>query len=306
MHPRRLRLLVELAHHGTMRAVADVTGTATSAVSQQLAVLEAEAGTRLLERTGRTVRLTPAGRRLVGHARGVLAALDVARADLAEDAEPAGVVRVAAFASALAEVLVPATGRLSVTHPALRLELQEREPDEVLELLHDDRVDLGVTYDFDLAPRPPAEHVTAQPLWPTRWALAVPAGVDVPAAGGLAAVRALADRRWIANSRGADDEEVIDRLAALAGVRARIGHLADSLALVQDMVAADLGIGLLPTTAAPHPGVRLHGLHDPPVVRRAYAVTGPGRDRWPPVALVRDLLAAHRDDASGGGSATAG
>src|SRR4028119_1820251 len=97
MHPRRLALLRELARRGTMRAVAEATGQATSAVSQQLAVLEREAGVSLLERAGRNVRLTPAGRTLVGHADTVLAALDAARSDLSAGGRPSGVVRVAGY-----------------------------------------------------------------------------------------------------------------------------------------------------------------------------------------------------------------
>ena len=106
MHPRRLALLRELARRGTMRAVAEATGQATSAVSQQLAVLEREAGVRLLERAGRNVRLTPAGRTLVGHADTVLAALDAARSDLSAGGQPSGVVRVAGYGTSLRRLLV--------------------------------------------------------------------------------------------------------------------------------------------------------------------------------------------------------
>src|SRR4051795_3987478 len=90
---RRLRFLLELSRHGSMRAVADVLGTTTSTVSQQIAVLAKETGAPLLEPDGRRVRLTPAGRRLAEHAVTILAAVEAARADLDPHAAPAGTAR---------------------------------------------------------------------------------------------------------------------------------------------------------------------------------------------------------------------
>src|SRR3954465_14626250 len=101
MDPHRLRLLLELSHRGSMRAVAEELGYTTSTVSQQLAVLAREAGATLIEPEGRRVRLTPAGRRLAAHAVTTPAALGPPRADLDPDAEPAGTVRVAGFATAV-------------------------------------------------------------------------------------------------------------------------------------------------------------------------------------------------------------
>src|SRR5689334_12406089 len=101
MDVRRLRLLAELARLGSMRAVAEETGVTTSTVSQQIAALAREAGTPLVEPVGRNIRLTPAGQRLARHAVEILAAVDAARLDLDPDAEPAGVVAVAGFASAV-------------------------------------------------------------------------------------------------------------------------------------------------------------------------------------------------------------
>src|SRR6476469_1232452 len=97
MEPRRLELLLELSRQGSMAAVSDTLGVTTSTVSQQIAALAREVGTPLIEPDGRRVRLTPAGRRLAAHAVTVLAAIEAARLDLDPDAEPLGVVKVAAF-----------------------------------------------------------------------------------------------------------------------------------------------------------------------------------------------------------------
>jgi DNA-binding transcriptional LysR family regulator len=292
MHPRRLALLRELARRGTMRAVAEATGQATSAVSQQLAVLEREAGARLLERVGRNVRLTPEGRTLVGHADTVLAALDAARADLSTGGEPSGVVRVASYATGLRRLLVPLAAGLLVERARLRLELQEREPDEVDRLLAGDEVDLGVVYDYDLAPRRFEGYATVRPLEQRGWSLAVPDDPDllraVSTGTPMAAVR---DRAWIVNSRGPDDERVVERLCALAGYLPDVRHRADSLDLVADLVAAGLGVALLPSVASP-PGVRLLDLTAPGVRQRSYVVAGSGRAQWPAAALVVERLVA--------------
>ena len=132
---RKIRILVSLSRLGTMSAVARATGYGTSAVSQQLAALEREAGVQLLEAAGRRVRLTPAGRRLVSHAEGILAAVAAAELDLAAAAEPSGLVRVAGYTTALRQDLLPAAAELASRYTALEIELQEREPAEVDELL---------------------------------------------------------------------------------------------------------------------------------------------------------------------------
>ena len=95
MHPRRLRILLELSRLGSMREVADELGMTTSSVSQHVAALAAEVGSPLVEPVGRRVRLTPAGRRLAEHAVTILAAVDAARRDLDPSEEPVGVVQVA-------------------------------------------------------------------------------------------------------------------------------------------------------------------------------------------------------------------
>src|SRR5690348_1080878 len=152
MDLRWLRVLVELADHGTLRAVADVTGYSTSAVSQQLAALQRATDAVLVEPAGRRLALTPAGRAFLPHARTVLATLDAARGDLV-GGPPVGEVRLAGYASALALDVVPAVARLRERHPGLTVAIQEREPDEVLALLAEDAVDVGLVYDFSLVPR---------------------------------------------------------------------------------------------------------------------------------------------------------
>jgi DNA-binding transcriptional LysR family regulator len=295
MDPRRLRYLLELSRLGSMRAVADALGTTTSTVSQQIAVLAHEAGATLLEPDGRRVRLTPAGRRLAEHAVTILAALEAARADLDPAAEPAGTLRVAGFATAIRVSLLPILARLAHSHPRVQLIVYEHEPSDALSLLAADDVDLALTYDYNLAPAALDRVLEATPLWSTRWGLGVPAGSEQAGSDEtLAMFAAYRKHDWIGNSRNRADEDVVRTIASMAGFEPRVTHQADSLDLVEDLILAGLGVGLLPTERATRPGVRLLPLADPAVMLRSYAVTRRGRASWPPLALVLALLARSR------------
>ena len=278
METRRLELLVALARLGSMREVADEMGVTTSTVSQQIAALARETGTTLLEPVGRRVRLTPAGRRLADHGLAILAAVDAARADLDPDAEPVGTVRVSGFATAIRRSLLPLLAALDGTQ--VRMQIAEHEPAEALDLLADDAV----------APRTVDERFEVTPLWTARWGLGVPAGSPAQDLPAVATVDRHRDHDWIANSRNDADERVLAALAAHAGFTPRVVHRADSLDLVQDLVAADLGVGLLPEGIPIRAGVRLLPLRDPDVLLRAFAVVRRGRGVWAPLAMVAGRL----------------
>jgi DNA-binding transcriptional LysR family regulator len=288
---RRLELLLELSRRGSMRAVADELGYTTSTVSQQLTVLAREAGATLLEKEGRRVRLTPAGRRLAEHAVSILAAVDAARADLDPHAEPAGTVRVAGFATAIRRSLVPMLARLSDEHPRVRLRISEHEPAEAFALLAADDVDLALVYDYNLARVAFDPILQPTPLWSTAWSLGVPERLDA-AEDAPSVFRRYAQTDWIVNSRNTADEEVVRTIATLAGFDPRVVHRADSLELVEDLIAAGLGVGVLPADQPPAPGVHLVALRRPDVTLRASAVTRRGRENWPALALVTRMLNA--------------
>jgi DNA-binding transcriptional LysR family regulator len=298
METRRLQLLVELSRLGSMRAVAEAQGTTTSTVSQQISVLAREMGTALIEPHGRQVRLTPAGRRLTEHATAILAAVEAARLDLAPGSEPNGTVRIAGFATAIRAFLLPLVTELAASHPRVHVLVREHEPAEALALLAADETDLALTYDYNLAPAAGDPAVHATPLWTARWGLGVPAHSDTGATTTPEVFTRFREHDWIVNSRNSADETVIRTLASTAGFTPRITHRADSLDLVQGMITAHLGVGLLPLDTVPFPGVRLLPLNEPDVVLRAHAVARHGRLNWPPLALVTDLLsrrAAHPD-----------
>lgn len=293
---RRLQLLLELSRLGSMRGVAELLGTTTSTVSQQIAMLARETGTALIEPAGRRVRLTPAGRRLADHAVTILAAVDAARVDLDPGAAPAGTVRVAGFATAIRRTLLPIVAELATTHPDVNVVVLEHEPAESAVLLQADDIDLALTYDYNLAPAAVEPLAESVPLWSTSWSLGVPsdaAASQLTAGSGrdaLAVFAAFRDRDWIGNSRNRADEYVVSTIASMAGFRPRLTHQADSLELVEDLVLAGLGVGLLPTDRPTREGVTLLPLTNPEVRLRASALCRHGRASWPPLTLLVDRL----------------
>jgi len=287
--PRRLELLLELSRLGSMREVGEAMHVTTSTVSQQIAALAREAGTALTEPDGRRVRLTPAGRRLAGHAVTILAAIEAARRDLDPAAPPTGTVRVAAFASAFRQILLPVARTLAGRQPEVRLHLLEQEPAEALGLLAADEIDLALTYDYNLAPASFGRGLQAVPLARTPWHLGTPSGPG-PRGTAVEVFRWYRDHAWIVNSRNTADKDVVRIVASLADFEPRITQRADSLDLVHDMILAGLGVGLLPVGRPAVRGVTLRRLRQPEVILRSYAVTRRGHSAWPPLALVLRLI----------------
>ena len=153
---RRLRLLRELDARGTVHATARALDYTPSAVSQQLAVLEREAGATLLERSGRTLRLTDAGRLLVGHAAALLDRVEAAEADVAAlvAGRPAGAVRIASFQTAFLHLVAPSVARLAAEHPDVRVDAAEIEVEEAVPLLRLGHLDVVVGDEYEGVPRP--------------------------------------------------------------------------------------------------------------------------------------------------------
>ena len=290
MDIEKLRALVELSRLGTMTAVGRATGYGTSAVSQQLAALERQVGTRLVQADGRRVRLTSAGRRLAVHGAGILAAVTAAERDLVARDEPHGLLRVAGHTTALQRLVVPALPALAEAYPAVRLDLHESEPDETEALLDDDRVDLGLAWDYTLVPRV-WRHV-ATLLSSTPMLLAVPPGT--PVADRLrtpADLEPLRDLDWIGNSRGPGDDELASRLCAMAGWTPRVRHRADSLELLADLVSAGEGVTVLPADRPAARRVRTVALDLVRTEARTWSLVRAGTESWPATAAVIGHLA---------------
>lgn len=289
---RRLRVLRELAERGTVAATAEALSFTPSAVSQQLSTLEREAGVVLLERDGRRLALTDAGRTLVAHADTVLAQLERAEAELAASAEEiTGTLRVAAFSSFARSVLPDVTAAMLV-HERLALHVRDAEPQDSLPLLRLGEVDVVIAQRFPYVPRAFGPAFEVVELFEDSIHLATgPGHHDAPPR-----FAQLAGRPWVAGHPGTSCHEVVVHACHAGGHDPRIVGFSNDFAVVAALVARGVGIALIPEIAhdqAP-PEVTLRPL-DPPLKRDVLAVVRAGAARRPAIAaFLGELRAAAR------------
>jgi DNA-binding transcriptional LysR family regulator len=244
MDVRRLRLLLELSHRGTITAVADALAYTPSAVSQQLAALEREAGVPLLEHMGRKVALTPAGTILARYAESVVAVLEEASAALAATRDrPAGPLRIGAFPTAARTILPPALVTLGRDHPALELMVTELDPVAVPDALRTGALDVALTFAYDYVPAQPDPALDIEPLLEETVYLATvdPARISIGD---------WHDTPWIAGSPDTLCHIMTVRACEASGFTPRIRHYADDFATVLALVAAGQGVSLIPQLGA--------------------------------------------------------
>jgi DNA-binding transcriptional LysR family regulator len=282
----RLRVLVAVARTGSVTGAARELQYAQPSVSHHLARLEAETGAKLIQRAGRGVRLTEAGRLLADRGAEILGRLDAASTELAAHVGlRQGRVRLAAFPSALGTFVPAAASRLVADHPGLELQLVETEPPEAVRMLRAGRVDAAVIFRYeDSAPEEDGIRTRALLAEPT-YLVTTDGGPE------LAGYR---DGEWIA---GCDRcrSHLLDMCAAV-GFQPRISYTTDDYVAVQSLVAAGLGVTTLPglaLTASRHPAVRAAPL--PSSTRYVLAATY-GEPPDPPATAA--LLEALTDAAS--------
>jgi DNA-binding transcriptional LysR family regulator len=292
---RRVRLLSELARRGTIAEVARTVGYTPSAVSQALSRLEQEVGVALLERDGRRVRLTPAANALVARADRALAELDAAAAELAAEAgDVRGPVAVGAFPSAAIALVIPAMTEAARRHPDLRCAVHEHEAGEAIGLLRAGELDLVVSERNDDIEPPPTGGLEAHPLLSEPLLLVLPGAGDAsPQPLDLAGFR---EADWITGLPGSQYAAALERAAAAAGFGARVAHRADEAFVVQSLVAAGLGVALLPALACtPVPGVHYAMARPAPPSRHVVALVRRGAARRPALAALLALLRHQAD-----------
>ena len=297
---RRLRLLHELHERGTIAAVADAMQFTPSAVSQQLSVLEREAGVTLLERAGRGVRLTDAALVLVRHAEVLLERADVAEAELAAAAGgPAGRGRIASFQSVALRLAVPALQALARDAPDLRCELVEAEPEESLPALALGDVDLVLADEWEHQPHSRPAGVDRHDLHrePVHLVLSEdhPAARHHPREVPLAE---LAGEVWTTGHPGTPWEDMTERTCReLGGFDPDIRHRTNDSVTSLAVVAHGQAVTLLPELVAPeaHPGVVVRALAEGSVQRAIFAATRAADAKRP---SVQALLGAVRTAAA--------
>jgi DNA-binding transcriptional LysR family regulator len=276
----RLQVLVEVVNRGSFSAAAEALSYTQSAISQSVARLEAETGATLVVRDRRGVRATAAGATLVAHAEAIFAQVEAAEADLAAVlGVRSGRLRVASFPSAGATLMPLAVARFRHEHPHVALTLAEGEPEEIGPRLRAGEFDLALLFQFPGVRERPGAGLRNVTLLEDPMQVALPADhplVELPDLS-LADLR---DQQWVQTSAASTCARHVVRSCLAAGFEPDVAFESDDYDTVQGLVAAGVGVALIPRLALTrvHAGVVVRELAPPSPVRRVTAatMTGPG------------------------------
>jgi DNA-binding transcriptional LysR family regulator len=263
----RLRVLAAVARYGSVTAAARALNYAQPSVSHHIARLEAETGVQLVQRSGRGIQLTDAGRLLAGRAEEILGRLDAAEHELAAHVgQREERIRVAGFPSALATVVPVAAAMLRAEHPGVELLLIEAEPQAALHLLRSGQVNAALVFRYLRDGAPAATGADEEEGTRSRLLLDEPVHLVSQAGGGPvppadAGLAAYAGHRWIAGCERCRAHLLWQ--CELAGFTPHIAFTTDDVLVAQALAAAGLGVAMLPDLAlraARHPAIRAEPL----------------------------------------------
>jgi DNA-binding transcriptional LysR family regulator len=290
----RLRALHAVSVHGSVAAAASALGYTPSAVSQQITKLERETRTTLLERRGRGVVLTDEARHLAATAEQLFAIVERAETTLEERrGQPTGQLVVGAFASSARGLLPGVLAELALLHPTLDIRLREIDPHLSSDLVARGVIDLAVTHDWDIAPLPTPAGVEQAVIGDDLCDLLVPAGHPL-AARSVVRRADLPGQRWICQPPGTVCHDWLVRTLRATGSEPDLAHQAEENHTQIALVAAGLGIAMIPRLGrGPLPAeVRAMAL-DPVPSRRLYALWRAGAARRPAVTATVAALRRH-------------
>ena len=243
---RRMRVLREVANQGSFSAAADALSYTQSAVSQQIAALEREAGTKLVERNARGIRLTDAGEALVRHTEAVLANLAEAEAELeALAGVRGGRVRLASFPSAGSAIVPQAIANFRSRHPAVDLSLIEAEPEESLPRVRSGELEIALIYTPSLLSNEGVAGFDVEDLLDDPFYVVLPKG-HAMAERPRIRLKDLASEPWINGTGACPCSYQVRRACNNAGFDPHVAFESDDFAAVQGLVAAGVGVALIP------------------------------------------------------------
>lgn len=298
---KRLRVLREIARQGSFSAAADALYLSQSAVSQQLAALEKEVGQKLLVRSSDGPHLTQAGEVLVSHADAVLARLEEAERELgALSGLRGGRLRLHSFPSASATLVTSAAAEFTSRFPEVELQLRESEPEDSVPALKRGEVDVAVVYDYDLASAEPDRDLDYQLMLEDRMWAALHKGHPLTRKSAVR-LEDLADEPWLRGLCDGACRQMVTLACREAGFEPNVTFESDDYAVQQGLIAAKLGVTLLPDLALAtlHPGVDVVPVKPKAPMRRVWAVTLTEGSRSPAAAAMVDILVdAGRDFAA--------
>src|SRR5271155_1663681 len=287
----RLKVLDEVARRGSFSAAADALDYTQSAISQQIAALEQEAGMTLLQRHPRGVSLTAAGQTLVGHAEGILARLESAEAALGAIAGlRGGRLRMASFPTAGATLMPLAIAAFRASSPDVELTLAEGEPEQIVPRLRAGELDLALLFEFD-GETPLQEDMTRTELLEDPMYLALPVAHPLAAQERLR-LQDLAAEAWVQTSSSSPCARHVVRSCHAAGFEPNVAFESDDYQTVQGLVAAGVGVALIPELALSvvREDVTIRALSPAPPVRQVIAATPAGADLVPAAPAMLGIL----------------
>ena len=289
----RLRTLDALARHGSVSGAAEGLHVTTSAVSQQMSKLEREVGQQLLAKNGRGVRLTDAGRLLAEHAGRILSQVELAQADLeAQRGQVVGELRISAFPTAARGLFPTALAALRARHPALRVRSTELEPENGIAGVVRGDLDLAVVLDWYNKPMPLPDGLVKAPILDDHADVAMPAGH--PLAGrDEVDLGEFADDEWITWAEGEFCHEWLMFTLRSRGIEPIIGHRAAETHTQLGLVAAGLGVCVVPLLGRnPMPAGVVTVPLKQRVRRHVYVVWRADADRRPSIRAAVEALQA--------------
>jgi molybdate transport repressor ModE-like protein len=297
---KRLRVLQAVAEHGSFSAAADSLAFTQSAVSQQIAALERETGSVLIDRGPGGVRLTDAGRALVSHTEVVLARLAEAEQELAAIAGlRGGRVRLASFPSAGATLVTRAVSLFKQRYPDVELTLAEGEPDDTVPRLRRGEFDLAVVFDYEpgfgsgeLSEGLECIHLLDDPLH-----IVLPPDHPLTSRKSIP-LDQLADAQWVGGCCGGVCDSMLVDACAEVGFKPNVAFESDDHNVLMGLVAAGLGVALLPELALriAHPGVAIRPVAGSKPMRRIYAAVPANGYRSPATEAMIEVLESAVDE----------
>ncbi|HEY7151428.1 MAG TPA: LysR substrate-binding domain-containing protein [Solirubrobacterales bacterium] len=292
LNVQRLKVLREVAAQGSFSAAASALSYTQSAVSQAVARLEAEAGVTLIERDRRGVRPTAAGAALVEHADGILARLDAAEAEVAAIAGVrGGRLRIASFPTAGATLMPLAIATFRASHPDVELHLAEGEPEEIVPRLRAGEFDLVLVYEFRGVSEKLGAGMRRFELLDDPVRVALPVGHELAERDSVR-LTDLRSESWVQTSAATPYARYVVRSCHAAGFEPRVSFESDDFQTVQGLVAAGVGVALIPQLALStlREDIVIRGLDPQGPIRRVLAATPRGTAVMPAVATMVDVL----------------
>jgi DNA-binding transcriptional LysR family regulator len=292
LNVNRLRILIEVANRGSFSAAAEALSYTQSAVSQQIAALEAETGVTLLERLPRGVRLTPAGEVLRTYAEGIVARLHAAEAEMAAIAGlRGGQLRMASFPTAGATLMPLAIAIFRAQHPEVELTLAEGEPEEMAPRLSAGEFDIALLFEFAGTSPSLGAELSRLELFEDPMFLALPADHPLARRRTLR-LENLRAEAWIQTSASSPCARHVVRSCHAAGFEPIVSFESDDYQTVQGLVAAGVGVALIPKLAlsGARDDIAIRALSPSSPVRDVVAATPDGTRLTAAAAAMRQIL----------------